>query len=358
MNRSSAAVFSGVPSKVEQQSFEIPLLAPGEVLVKVIASTICGSDLHSLECRRKVPIPTVLGHEIVGEIVAFGSLDPMFDLNGTALSIGDRIVWGVVANCGRCFYCERELPQKCENAVKYGHEPLRPGKELLGGFAEHCLLVRGTSIVRLPEEIPLEVACPTSCATATIAAALKPITRYEGRSMLILGAGMLGLTACAMAKSRGCDSILCIDLDPQRRELALAFGANRAIHPAELSEHTRELTDGKGFDYSFELTGANSSFVAALDATRMGGTIISAGAVFPSDPIGFVVERITRRNLTIIGIHNYAPSDLLAAVEFLDANHRSFPFATLVTKWYTLASIANAFNDAREKANIRVGIKL
>lgn len=357
MTRSTAAVFSGIPSQVEQQSFEIPTLVPGEVLVRVIASTVCGSDLHSLECRRKVPIPTVLGHEIVGEIVAFGSPEPMRDLNGTTLGIGDRVVWGVVAHCGQCFYCERDLPQKCENAVKYGHEPLRPGKELLGGFAEHCLLVRGTSIVRLPEELPLEVACPTSCATATIAAVLKPITRYEGRSILIFGAGMLGLTACAMAKSRGCDSILCIDLDPRRRELSLAFGADRAIPPEELNAYTNALTQGRGFDYCLELTGANPSFVAALDAIRIGGTIVSAGAVFPSDPIDFIVERVTRRNLTMVGIHNYGPSDLRAAVEFLTANHQNFPFATLVTKWFSLANIADAFDAAKEKTNIRVGIK-
>lgn len=358
MNRSTAAVFSGVPSSVERRVFEIPTLAPGEILVKVLASTVCGSDLHSLECRRKVPIPTVLGHEIVGEIVAFGSPTPPMDLNGANLAMGDRVVWGVVAHCGQCFYCERDLPQKCEHAIKYGHEALRPGKELLGGFAEHCLLVQGTSIVQLPKHLPLEVACPTSCATATIVAALKPITQYRGRSILIFGAGMLGLTACAMAKSRGCDSILCIDVDPERRSLSLAFGANQAIPPAELNEQIQSMTNGKGFDYSLELSGANSSFLAAMDSTRIGGTIVSAGAVFPSAPIELGVERLTRRNLTIVGIHNYDPSNLRDAVEFLAANHQNFPFATLVTQWFTLASIAEAFVAAKDKSNIRVGIKL
>lgn len=357
MNRSAAAVFAGIPSKVEQRSFDIPELQSGEILVRVLASTVCGSDLHSLDCRRKVPTPTVLGHEIVGEIVAFGSPNPMADLASSALGIGDRVVWGVVAHCGQCFYCERDLPQKCERAIKYGHQPLRPGQELLGGFAEHCILVRGTSIVRLPDDLPLEVACPASCATATVAAVLHSVSKYDGRSILILGAGMLGLTACAMAKSRGCNDIVCVDIDPRRRELALKFGATYSTDPAGLAEIVDQVTQGKGVDYSLELSGANPSFVLAFESTRIGGTLVSAGAVFPSEPIDFVVERLTRRNLTIVGIHNYGPSDLVNAVEFLSANHHRFPFADLVAKWFPLTSIDDAFLAARDKSNIRVGVQ-
>jgi alcohol dehydrogenase len=220
------------------------------------------------------------------------------------------------------------------------------------------LLVRGTSIVRLPRELPLEVACPASCATATVAAVLQPVTKFKGRSILVFGAGMLGLTACAMAKTRGCDSILCVDLDPHRRDLALAFGADESIAPEGVFASVERMTDGKGFDYALELTGANASFITGLQATRMGGTLVSAGAVFPSDPIELVVERLTRRNLTIVGVHNYRPSDLLTAVEFLTEHHQRFPFASLVAQWYSLPRIAEAFSAAKEKANIRVGIKM
>ncbi len=121
------------------------------------------------------------------------------------------MTWAIVANCGDCFFCRRDLPQKCLKAVKYGHEAFRPGEELLGGVAEHCLLVRGTSIVAIPEELPLEVACPASCATSTIAAALEGAGDLQDRTVCVLGAGMLGLTACAMARSCGASSIVCVD---------------------------------------------------------------------------------------------------------------------------------------------------
>ena len=107
----------------------------------------------------------------------------------------------VVANCGECFDCQRNLPQKCSNAVKYGHEAFRLGMELLGGLAEYCLLTTGTAIVRLPEDLLLEVICPASCATATIASALEN-HQVADRVVLVTGAGLLGLTACAMASMR------------------------------------------------------------------------------------------------------------------------------------------------------------
>src|SRR5262249_39058127 len=157
--------------QVAVRKFATPAPQTGETLVTVLGCTLCGSDLHSVDGRRTVPVPTVLGHEIVGTIAAFGDASPQRDFAGRELRVGDRITWGIVASCGKCFLCCRGLPQKCAHAVKYGHESLRPGRELLGGLADHCLLTPGTAIVRLPEALPLGVACPASCATATIAAA-------------------------------------------------------------------------------------------------------------------------------------------------------------------------------------------
>ena len=165
--QSLAAVFHGTAGQIELQQLPTPVPRGAEILVRVESCTLCGSDLHSFEGRRKVPVPTILGHEIVGRIEAFGPDSVRTDAAGSSLEVGCRVVWGLVAACGECFYCQRDLSQKCLRSVKYGHESFRSGYELLGGLAEHCLLMPGTAIVRLPEDLSLNTISPSGCATAT-----------------------------------------------------------------------------------------------------------------------------------------------------------------------------------------------
>jgi alcohol dehydrogenase len=357
MNASLAAVFEGKPHELELRSFPLPQPAPGETLVRILGCTLCGSDLHTFTGRRSVATPTILGHEIVGQIEAFGDGPPHRDLAGQELRVGDRVTWSIVAHCGDCFYCRRGLPQKCVAGTKYGHEALRPGRELLGGLAEHCLLVRGTSIVKLPAELPLAVACPANCATATIAAAVAAAGSLTERSVAVIGAGLLGLTACAMARVGGAAEVICVDTHAGRVQRSVAFGATRAISPPELAAVVSEATSGYGVDVVLELSGANAAVEATLPALRLGGTLVLVGAVFPTPPIALVPEQIVRRNLTIRGVHNYAPQHLVSAVQFLADQHARFPFAELVSDWHLLAEARAAFAQALDPQQIRVGVQ-
>ncbi len=357
MTRSRAAVFHGHPQPLELCTFPTPQPARGEVLVRVLGCTLCGSDLHTVEGRRAAPVPTVLGHEIVGEIVSCGDASSPHDLAGNVLSLGDRITWSLVARCGECFYCQRGLPQKCAHAVKYGHEAQRPGRELLGGLAEHCLLVPGTAIVRLPEDLPLEVACPASCATATVAAGLETAGRLQDRCVLILGAGMLGLTACAMAKTQGTREVIAVDVDAERREQALAFGATHAAPPDAMKELVQQVTGGYGVDAMLECSGSSTAFEAAWPSVRLGGAIVLIGSVFPSPPVPLPLEQVVRRNLALHGVHNYRPEHLAAAVEFLAAHHEEFPLKDLVSRWFPLDDVRTAIEYARDSRAIRIGVR-
>jgi alcohol dehydrogenase len=332
-------------------------LKPGETLVRVLGCTLCGSDLHSYQGHRQVPVPTVLGHEIVGEIVAFGEDSRQVDLAGKDLAIGDRVTWAIVASCGGCFYCQRDLPQKCLQSVKYGHEAFRAGRQLLGGLAEQCLLVRGTAIVRLPDAMTLEVACPASCATATVAAALDSAGDLRERNVIVLGAGMLGLTACAMSRSRGAAEVICVDLNEHRRQRALEFGATRAVQPQDLTEIAKSLTRGHGCDVLLEFTGATPALENAWPLLRIGGQIALVGAVFPGPPFPLLLEQVIRRQLTITGVHNYAPRHLLAAVEFLSSDGERYPFASLVSGWRSLQETQIAFEIARDPQVVRIGVR-
>ncbi|MFT3920919.1 MAG: alcohol dehydrogenase catalytic domain-containing protein [Myxococcales bacterium] len=244
MKASQAAIFAGTPGQIELQEILPPEPGAGEILVRILGCTLCGSDLHTFEGRRQAPVPTVLGHEIVGRIEALGANAPRHDMAGKNLQVGDRVTWAIVANCGECFYCERKLPQKCLAAVKYGHEKLQPGRELLGGLAEHCLLTPGTSLVRLPDDLPLEVACPANCATATAAAAVEAAGDLGGAVVCVLGAGLLGLTVCAMVKSRGAAEVICVELDPRRRAQASVVRRDTHGCTRRTGQHSRSPESG------------------------------------------------------------------------------------------------------------------
>ncbi len=357
---SRAALFTGPGQPLSIQSLPLPELREGESLIRVSCCTLCGSDLHTYQGHRSTPTPTILGHEILGRIEALGPGDPVLDYAGRAVQIGNRVTWSVASSCGNCFFCERDLPQKCERLFKYGHQQLSGEHSLSGGLDEHCHLAAGSSLIRLPDELSDEVACPVNCATATVAAALRVAGDCRDAVILVQGAGMLGLTSCAMAHSRGAREVIACDLEPHRLELARRFGATRCIQVAddvsELRETVEQLTSGRGVDLAIEVCGAASAVETGLPLLRTGGRYVLVGAVFPGPPFSAAAEMIVRRLLTIQGVHNYAPRDLADAVEFL-MRHRQYPFSELVSDTFALDAAEGAFQHAISTRALRVAVK-
>lgn len=347
-----ALVFEGIPDQLKLTEWTLPKLGPGEILVRVLGSTICGSDLHSIHGRRQVPVPTILGHEIVGDIAAFGPDGPGTDWNGETLTLGDRIVWGVVAHCGECTPCQADLPQKCSKSTKYGHEAADPGREWSGGFAEWCILVAGTTIVKIPRDLPIEIACPASCATASVCAGFEAAGAVQNKTVVITGAGLLGVTACAMAAHFGASKIICLDTKKERRETALEFGATEAHAPEEFVDRYGSAMITHVF---LELSGAPGAFEAVWPTMAVGGRIVLMGAVFPTASIGLAMEPIIRKMLTIRGVHNYGPRHLARAVKFLGTVRNQYPFAKIVGEWFTLEEYDEALKAAQSGNSIRVG---
>jgi alcohol dehydrogenase len=351
-----AAVFRGIGLPFEFREWPLPRPRGTEILVEVIACTLCGSDLHSIHGRRSVPVPTVLGHEILGRIISFGPEAALVDAAGQPLAAGDRVTWAIVASCGNCFYCGRGLPQKCERAFKYGHEPLRPGQELSGGLADHCLLAPGTAIFRVPVALSDAVACPSSCATATVAAALEAAGPVAARSVLVLGAGMLGVTATAWSRVRGASHVIACDPDDDRRTASVAFGATKTAAPAGLAGCVGEATGGLGVDVALEFSGAPEAIEEALPLLRTGGTLVLVGSVFPTRSVPIAPERIVRGWITVRGVHNYAPRHLHDALEFL-AQYPEYPFGTLVDAWRSIEDLDVLVASNLPPGTLRLGIR-
>ncbi|MFJ6661199.1 alcohol dehydrogenase catalytic domain-containing protein [Streptomyces sp. NPDC091377] len=334
------ARWNGVGSEFTLVSDSTPRVpARGELLVRIDLATVCGSDLHTVEGRRPSPVPAVLGHEQVGTVLGVGP-GGVSCVDGTPVVPGMRVVWSVTASCGSCDRCVRGLTQKCVKLSKYGHQPLLEEAPLTGGFATHCVVLPGTAVVAVPDTLPDTVASPASCATATAAAAMVAAGPVAGRRVLVTGAGMLGLTAVAMAATAGA-SVSAADPDPARRRQALTFGA-------------REVGDGSAplgaFDIAMEFSGHPDGVRTCLDSLAVGGVAVLVGSVSPGQPVALDPEALVRGLHTVVGVHNYRPGDLLTAVEFLAAHHGSVPFAELVGTAHPLDQVDTAMVAARHGA--------
>jgi len=353
-------VFLGPGQPLELREFALPSLRSGELLVEVLCCTLCGSDLHTYEGHRSVECPTVLGHEILGRVAALPDGPAVRDVEGHALDVGETVSWSVAASCADCFFCRRKLPQKCEQLFKYGHQPLATGHPLSGGLADFCRLAQGTAIVRVPDGLPNEVACTANCATATVAAALRVAGDVQNQRVVILGAGMLGLTASAMSHERGASEIIVADVNAQRVESTRQFGATQAIDIREGSQDLRstvsDVTDRRGADVVLELSGSPDAVELGFELLRTGGRMILVGSVFPARPVQFSAEAIVRKLARIEGVHNYAPQDLSTAIRFLAGSHLTYPFADLIEGPYRLADAEAAFRCAIDGEAFRVAV--
>lgn len=354
-----AAVFHGPNEPFTVERVSIPELRRGEILARINCTTICGSDLHSYYGRRAAPSPSILGHEMVGTIVSANG--PVRQFTGGDLQAGDRISWSMVWSCGDCFYCRRHLRPKCERLMKFGHERTNSEFPLGGGFSTHCVLPVGTPVFRVPENVPDAVASTANCATATVAAMFRAAGSVAGKSIVIYGAGMLGVTACAMAETFGAQTVIAIDSNPQRAAMGLQFGANHAMEsslPAgELVSHVRRLTGGRGADLVFDLTGDPAAMETGFELLRFGGRFVLAGAVYPARPLSISAEQIVRRMIQINGVYNYAPEDLGTALSFLAPAVSRYPFEQLVGRTFSLDAIQEAFHYAEQQRPPRVAIR-
>lgn len=338
-----AQVFTGPNEALQKRDIPQPgALAEGEVLVEISLATICGSDLHTLSGQRPEKTPCILGHEAVGRIVATQRAD---------LKTGQRVTWSIADSCGTCAPCrEHYLPEKCHQLFKYGHAPLEDGSGLNGCYASHILLRPGTHIAPVPDSLSDAVIAPANCALATVinAVALLPI---PCRSVLVQGAGLLGLYACALLSERGVERVYCMDRNDQRREHSAAFGAI----PIDDLDRIRAATPS-GIDAVIEVAGASALVNDGVAVLRPGGFYAFVGMVHPDTKLHITGEQVIRKCLFIRGVHNYSPRHLDEAISFLHHTATRYPYAELVSAPLALDQLQQAIDLARTQQYLRVAV--
>lgn len=356
--------FNGSGKPMVLKEYAIPPLRAGEVLVKNLYTTLCGSDIHTFCGVRKEACPTVLGHEIVGEIVEIAPGHPGKDHNGEPLCPGDQVTWSLFSSDPDSLLSKEGMPQKGNSLFKYGHARITEGDPFHGGLAEYCVLRADTGILKIPGDLPLPVSATLNCAAATVAGALRIAGDIKGKNVMVLGLGMLGIYCIAMCRDAGANWIGATDVSDKRLQEGLAFGADKVIKVSSREEsddailELQQQFDKKGVDLVFDMSGAAEAMEMSLDILGIGGTAIWIGAVFNNRKLQVDAEKIVRGLHTIRGLHNYNFDDFKYTLHFLKENWKKYPFDTVVEKEFNLEQAQEAFEYAVSHKPLRVGVRI
>lgn len=264
----------------------VPDLGPDDVLIRVRACGICGSDVHGLDgsTGRRLP-PIVMGHEASGVIEMVGAAVSEF-------AKGDRVTFDSMVYCGRCYFCKRGQSNLCDNRQVVGVSPGDYRRH--GAFAEY-VAVPARIVYRLPDSFPFEHAAMIEAVSVAVhAVAIAPVKL--GDTAVVAGAGMIGLLTMQTLRNAGCPQVIAFDPDPTRLKLATASGATAAVSPQEAASTVADLTGGRGADIGMECVGTTEPLKTLLASVRKGGTIGLVGNVKPTVelPLQAVVTREIR----------------------------------------------------------------
>ena len=338
---------------MELVDYDVPDPGPDEVLVRVSLAGLCGSDLHMW--RGEMPwfqrAPGIQGHEMTGRVAKLGA-NRREDNLGRPLREGDRVAYAYFIPCGRCWACLHGITA-CPNRYRTRTTVTADDPpHFLGAFAEYYLLKANQWIFRVPDDLPDELVAPVNCALSQVLYGLSQIGVTLGDTVVIQGAGGLGLYACGLAKDMGADQVVAIDAVPERLELARQFGADAVIDLKDLptketrAERIKELTDGVGADVCVELVGIAGVVQEGLELLRVGGRYLWIGNIVAGAAAELVPHDVVRLARTIRGVVVYEPWVIPRALSWLRRARGRYPFEKLVGATFPLDRINEAFEQA------------
>jgi D-arabinose 1-dehydrogenase-like Zn-dependent alcohol dehydrogenase len=350
------------PKQVQIKEFDLPEVKPGAVLTAVIRSNLCGSELHIWKGHHPVIKKGVLGHEMIGKIYKLGE-GVETDYAGQKVAEGDRVLPVYYLTCLKCSYCLRGDFNLCKNAYAYWKEPPENPPHFTGTFATHYYIQPNQYFYKVPDSVPSGVAAGANCGLSQVIFGFEKGRLRNGETVVIQGAGGLGLYASAVAKEKGAKVII-IDVIEQRLEAARSFGADYIINNNELDtvearvNKALELTSGEGADVVLEVAGVPQAFAEGLQMVRPAGRYISIGNVNLSKEFEVSVPPglITRKSCEIYGLVRYNPWYLYEALKFLERNHEKYPFDKLTDKEYSLEEVQQMFLKAEAREVTRAAL--
>ncbi len=343
-----AAVFRQVNQALQIEDVEMADPGPEEVLVKTMACGVCHSDLHTQQGSIPAPMPTILGHEPAGIVLSVGT-------RVRHLVPGDHVIACTSMFCGACMQCVQGRPHLCTDRganqrsrdepprVTRNGELIHPFVDL-GGFAE-AMLLHQRAVVKIDKDIPFDRAALVGCAVTTgVGAALNTAQVVPGSSVVVFGAGGVGISVIQGARIAGARQIIAVDLLDQKLTSARHFGATDTINPAncDVVRTIKKMTNG-GADYAFEAVGLVKLLEQAFYCLAPRGTAIVVGAiaqgqVLSLNPAHFFAEK------RIIGCMMGSNRFTLDAPRYLEFYRQGrLDLDAMVTRHHRLDDISDAF---------------
>jgi threonine dehydrogenase-like Zn-dependent dehydrogenase len=369
------------PGHYELREYPLPDPAPGCVLVKMEVSGICGTDKHTYQgytgqyggsgTPKQVPFPIIQGHENVGTIAAIGGDGRYTDFEGIALNVGDRVIVGPNVSCGTCYYCRHDFPYYCcENTVDYGNNiTARDPPHLFGGWSQYLYVVPGSFLVRVPDDLPSEIAVMTEIMAVTVGLdRAKQISAFPNESfrfddtVVVLGVGPLGMCFVMKARMLGAGTIVAVDLTDFRLGFAARLGADVILNAGETAEEARlaairELTNGRGADVVVECAGVPEAVREGLEMLRLGGLLVEAGNFSDMGEISISPHRhLCAKNVRILGVGGEEPAAYGPSMRQMVRYMRQYPLKDFVTHRFGLRQVEAAMKKSMAPDSIKVVI--
>lgn len=318
---------------------ECPAVGPGEVMVRIRAGGICGSDLHYYLHGGfgtvRVQEPMILGHEMAGEVLETGA-------GVTNLGVGERVVVNPSRACGQCRFCQEGKANHCLDMRFYGSAMRMP--HVQGGFREF-LVCPATQAIPVPADLPLEQAVFAEPLAVCLHAA-RQAGSLHGRRVLVTGSGPIGALCVMVARHAGARQIAVTDLADAPLAAAKRVGADLALNVATDPQALVPFAADKGcFDVAFEASGAGSALAGALQAVRPGGTIVQVGIASTEATIPLNV--LVAKEITLRGTFRF--HEEFAWAVFLLAT-RAVDVMALLTEVVPLADAVRAFDLAADRS--------
>ena len=280
-------------SEFEYKEVDKPQIEDNEVLIRVKACGICGSDVHGMDgsSGRRIP-PIIMGHEASGVIEVLGS-----SVDASVWKPGDRVTFDSMVYCGDCWYCRRGETNLCDNRMVLG---VSCGDYRNHGAFAEFVAVPERILYKLPDSLSFEHAALTEAVSVAVHAVdLTPIKLDD--SAVVVGSGMIGLLVIQALKAAGCGKVIAVDLDSERLALAKKLGASETVEAdsGDVPETIRQMTEGRGADHSFEVVGIDLTLKTAIDSVRKGGTVTLVGNLKPV--VEFGLQEVVTRQINLIG---------------------------------------------------------
>ena len=356
-----AAIFNRPRGRMEIRQVALPAVEPDGLLVQITRANICGSDLHIWRGDTPLrPGDHIIGHEMVGRVAELGR-NVRTDSQGQPLAVGDRVTFLYFYFCGRCYACLEGYRSACVNMMR---NPYQMGDVMIsmGAYAEYYYLRPGHYVFKVPDDLSDDMVAPVNCALAQVTYGLQRIGLRIGQSIVIQGAGGLGIYAAAVARDMGAAQVTVIDRFEPRLQMAAAFGADHLInletYPTEEArvQRVRELTNGWGADVCVEVVGSPSVIPEGIRMLKNGGHYLIMGSINPKQTAPLEAGRIVFGRITLVALATYEPWVIPQALDFMRRHSQHYPFQQLISHTFPLSEINEAFQQADAGTVIRASI--